>query len=47
MNKLSSTVPLLKDVSFGGPQSSLDTFSGMPSSSTKNGQGNNVFPATV
>jgi len=37
MNKLGSTVPLLKDVSFGGAHSSLGVISGLPSTSTKNG----------
>lgn len=37
MNKLSSSVPLLKDVSFGGAHSSLGVISGLPSTSTKNG----------
>ena len=47
MNKLSQACPLVKDVSFGGPQS-FGAVSGLPSSSTaQNKQDCNVFPTTA
>ena len=48
MTKLSSQAPLVKDVSFGGPQS-IGVFSGLPSTGTaKNKQDiASVFPATA
>jgi len=44
---MNAALPLVKDVSFGGPQS-LGVLSGLPSTSTaKNKQDSSVFPTTV
>lgn len=52
MNRMNSALPLVKDVSFGGPQS-LGVISGLPSTSTAkqrdaaNKPDSSVFPATM
>lgn len=48
MNKLSSAMPIVKEVSFGGgAQSSFGVISGLPSTSTCKNKDSSIIPATA